>query len=353
MKTENRGQETLVVNKAVSLRDIARELDISHATVSMALRGHARISGVTKERVKRKAEEMGYCPDPALSALSHYRTASKKNPRTSVLAWIDPPGEAEAQTDLVEFQLYRKGAAQSAKRLGFDLEVFSIEKTDLKNMHSMFERRGIQGIAVAPIICSDVSTDWNQFPWQEFSAIRFGRNEAGPPIRYVASDQVGNTIMAFREMRAKGFRRIGYIGRSLGRLMYIAGYMGCQMELPAEQQVPPLLLDYGDFSPTSERLGQWMAEHRPDAVLTNDGAIPSMLNALGYSVPGDVALATMSVHDTPIDAGIDQNPEEIGAQAIRSLVSQVNEHHFGIPAVRSSILVDGRWVDGSMLPGRG
>lgn len=352
MKTDSRDQESLETNRSVSLRDIALELDISHATVSMALRGNPRISAKTTERVKQKAEEMGYVADPTLSALSNYRIRSKTNPRTSVLAWIEPPGETEAYEQSIEFQLYRKGAQDTARRLGFELEVFGFENHSLESLENQFRQRNIQGIAVAPITSLHARVQWSRFPWQEFSAIRFGRNEMGPPTHYVASAQVGNTVRAFRKIYAKGYRRIGYIGRPMGRMMYIAGYLGCQMELPEEQKVSPMLLDYKVDTPTLESMERWMAEQRPDAVLTNDGAIPARLDELGFSVPGDVALATMSIHDTPIDAGIDQNPEEIGAQAISSLVAQVNEHHFGIPAVRSSILVDGSWVDGAMLPDR-
>ncbi len=340
------------IKRNVSLRDIASELGISHATVSLALRDHERISGVTKERVKRKAEEMGYVPDPTLSALSHYRKTSKKKPRTAALAWINPPEETEVQADLVEFQLYRKGALNSARQLGFELEEFTCEKQDLQSLLAALRHRQIQGLVVAPITRHVALVNWNEFPWQEFSAIRFGANEIGPPIQYVASAQVNNTIKAFRALQAKGYRRIGYVGQRLGRHMYIAGYLGCQMELPDSEKVPPLLLDYDVLAPTIQGVERWMREHRSDAILTNIPALPAMLAELGYSVPGDVSLATMSIHDTPIDAGIDQNPEEIGGTAVRSLVGQVNEQHFGIPAVCSSILIEGRWVDGSMLPRR-
>ncbi|WP_372795045.1 LacI family DNA-binding transcriptional regulator [Pontiella sp.] len=352
MKNDDHHQKKTDGCGTVTLRDIARELDISHATVSMALRDNPRISGDTKERVKQKAEEMGYAPDPALAALSHYRQASRDNPRSAVLAWIHPAHEDQGYAELIEFQLYRKGAEESARQLGFSLEEFSLEKQDLKSMHAEFLERNIQGIAVAPITSRTAPVDWSEFPWDDFSAIRFGRNKIGPPIRYVASAQVGNTILACRHMAEKGYRRIGYIGLRLGRMMYVAGYMGFQAELESRDKVAPLLVEYEEIAPPIEKLDAWMKTQRPEAILTHCPDMPEMLAGLGYSVPGDVALATTSIHDTPIDAGIDQNPEEIGAAAIRSLVAQVNEHHFGIPAVGSSILIEGDWVEGSMLPDR-
>ena len=77
-------------NRQITLRDIAKELGVSHVTVSLALRNHPRISEATRERVQKKAEQMGYHPDPMLSALSHYRLTSKEKPVQAILAWPNP-----------------------------------------------------------------------------------------------------------------------------------------------------------------------------------------------------------------------------------------------------------------------
>jgi LacI family transcriptional regulator len=49
--------------------DIAKALGISAATVSRALNNHPRISELTKERVRKKAEEMNYRPNKMASSL--------------------------------------------------------------------------------------------------------------------------------------------------------------------------------------------------------------------------------------------------------------------------------------------
>ncbi len=61
---------------AVTLRDIARSLGLSHATVSFVLndRRDVAIPEVTRERVRRAAEEMGYRPNRAARALVKGRT---------------------------------------------------------------------------------------------------------------------------------------------------------------------------------------------------------------------------------------------------------------------------------------
>ena len=44
----------------VTIKDIAREVNLSYSSVSLALNDDPRIKKDTKKRVKLKAEEMGY-----------------------------------------------------------------------------------------------------------------------------------------------------------------------------------------------------------------------------------------------------------------------------------------------------
>ncbi len=48
--------------KSVTLRDIAREAEVSVAAVSLALRGHPSVSHDTRRRIKRISERMHYAP---------------------------------------------------------------------------------------------------------------------------------------------------------------------------------------------------------------------------------------------------------------------------------------------------
>ncbi|MFC6714948.1 LacI family DNA-binding transcriptional regulator [Branchiibius cervicis] len=60
---------------AVRIKDIASQLGVSDATVSLALSGNPRISAATRERVLAAAKQLGYRPNTAARAL---RTESTK-----------------------------------------------------------------------------------------------------------------------------------------------------------------------------------------------------------------------------------------------------------------------------------
>ena len=59
---------------AVTLKDLARELNISTSTVSRALKDNPVISGSTKARVQKLAKELNYEPNALALSLRHSKT---------------------------------------------------------------------------------------------------------------------------------------------------------------------------------------------------------------------------------------------------------------------------------------
>src|SRR4029078_3172437 len=56
------------------IKDVARELGVSTATVSRALRGLARVSPETRDRVLKVANRMGYVASPHAASLASGQT---------------------------------------------------------------------------------------------------------------------------------------------------------------------------------------------------------------------------------------------------------------------------------------
>ena len=73
----------------VTLRDIARRVNLSHATVSFVLNGRMDVSipAATRERVAAAAREMGYRPNRAAQALVRGRA-------NSVALWAPASGSS-------------------------------------------------------------------------------------------------------------------------------------------------------------------------------------------------------------------------------------------------------------------
>lgn len=137
-----------------------------------------------------------------------------------------------------------------------------------------------------------------------------------------------------------------------------AGALLYQSELPPNRQIPSLIFEERKvpweqcYPQCVAALAHWMKANKPDAIFTDVGELRGMLANAGYSVPNDVSLANYSVFDGDADAGIDQNATEIGRVGTLIMVSLINTHDRGIPAIPREILVPGKWVDGSTLPPR-
>ena len=61
--------------RRITLRDIARELDMNESTVSYALAGKGSIGEKTRQLVRETAERMGYVPNQAARQISMGKSA--------------------------------------------------------------------------------------------------------------------------------------------------------------------------------------------------------------------------------------------------------------------------------------
>jgi LacI family transcriptional regulator len=176
-----------------------------------------------------------------------------------------------------------------------------------------------------------------------------GRSVAHPEMHVVTSDQAANTILAYNRIRAKGYERIGFAGRSVQYWMFTAGFMQAQLSHPKSLRVPLLPLVPG-ASKNQQDLEEWIKRYKPQVIITEEGNMPDMLASAGYKVPEDLALAGLSLMDGNISAGIDQHSFEVGRVAMLMVLSLINDFAQGIPAIFRQILVEGSWIDGPSCP---
>jgi len=122
MKPSTQPSDATPPKRRVTLRDVAKQAGVSHATVSMCFRNSPSIPEKRRKQVLRVAERMGYRPDPVLSALAEYRNRNRPQPIQSALAWINHWDQPEKLRKYNEFNLYWLGASSAAERFGYHLE---------------------------------------------------------------------------------------------------------------------------------------------------------------------------------------------------------------------------------------
>ncbi|HEU5396263.1 MAG TPA: LacI family DNA-binding transcriptional regulator [Verrucomicrobiae bacterium] len=338
--------------RRVTVRDIARRLQVSAATVSRALRDDRRISARMREQVRKVAEALGYRPDPMLAALSHYRRAGTTAPISAELAWLNCWPDPRRLRSFREFDLYWQGASAEAMRCGFRLEEFILDQgMNAARLEKILLARNVQGILIPPH--GGVPLLWKNFNWNNFCVVRFGYTVAIPQAHLVTSSQLTDGLIAYENIWRLGYRRIGLITIPKMLTRFGAGYLFGQWRQLSRVVVPPLVLpEWREEKQDRKALNDWLRKYRPDAVLTDIGPIRRLLEKTDHQVPQDIGLAHFSILDGDADAGIDQRSAEIGRAAVQLLISLINHNERGIPAVCRELLIEGRWVDGDSLPPR-
>lgn len=337
----------------VSMRDVAKAVGVSVSAVSLAIKNSPRVSEVMRRKIQEKIREMGYQPDPMLTALNHYRRSKSRCPIGAELAWINCWPVPEKLRSYHEFDLYWQGAFDEAQRNGFRLEEFCLKdcKT-LARLEKILRARNIRGILIPPLGSLDIH--WGEIHWGNFCIVRFGHSVANLRAHLVTSDQLTDGMMAFENIWNQGYRRIAYVttrDTAIKGTRFSAGFLLGQLRVQVKPLLSPFLLsDQKDPGEDQKRLMSWLRKIRPDAILTDVTYLHSLLTKCDYHVPEDIGLAVTSVLDGEASAGIDQNSREIGRAAIQMLISLINHNECGIPEVCRELLIEGRWVNGDTLP---
>jgi LacI family transcriptional regulator len=355
-RTEEDDSPESPVERRVTIRDIAARTGVSHVTVSYALRGMARVSTALRERICDEARKMGYRPDPMLRALSTYRRAQHRDTRIqSALAWLSCWDLPEAMHTRKEFHAYWLGVKTVAENNGYRLESLAPnERLSVGRIQQIMRARNIRGVLIPPPQ-STFSQDLSCFDWSKFAVVKFGHAFDKLPVNLVTSAHTYNAALAVRKMTERGYRRVGFVSSeyAIRRTLFLSGVLLAQTDLAERDRVPFLSLSEADVKGgDSERLRAWIEKEKPDAILSNLSELPAMVRQAGYDIPGDIGFAALSVHDGNADAGIDQKPFEIGKAACELVVSLILYGGWGYPEAPREVLIEGAWVDGSMLPAR-
>ncbi len=352
------------MNDRITMAQVAARAGVHATTVSLALRNHPSIPVATRDRIRGIAAEMGYRPDPALSALATYRHA--KLPRRDIPAlaylthwdtewgWKQPHAHAS----------FFAGAQGRAEALGFRLEHFWLGEPGMshRRLSDILAARGITGILVSSHLPEHDRA--LQLDWPRFSAVKIDCLPREPDLHHVTNDQRAIAQLAVRRCLAAGYRRIGmvipYWWDDFVDLAWSAGFLAEQHRLPEEERIP--ILFYADEDPSSavatgreslvpsQAFSEWFGRHRPEVILSKAEFVRPRLEQLGVAVPHDVAYVELYLVPDGATAGVRNNCERVGEMAVAALVGLMQQNSFGIPEIPTAMLVEGTWFDGKTLP---
>lgn len=339
--------------RRITQKDIAQAANVHPATVSLALRNHHSIPIETCRRIQKIAKELGYEPDPMLTALAKYRSKGiHEKAYKGVLAWfVNRSIPGYDWRDSPHYCRWFDGAKSQAQSHGYQLEVieYSASQVRASRMANILRARNIQGILLCPqpepFVCMD-------FFWDSFSVVAFGSTLVAPRFHTVAIAHYQAVREVFDTLWQRGYRRIGCaIPKTVDSRcdnVYLSAYLG-KNYLHGNLDLPLLYQDF-DEQINPHDLAQWCKSHRLDAVISNHYLVDKVLAAGGLPTPEKIAAACPSLSNKDSElSGIYENSFHIGEVAVDFLVDMVYRAERGIPRYPQRLNVEGIWHEGKTI----
>ena len=185
--------------KHITIKDIAKELSVSVATVSRALSGDKNIRRETKEKILEMAERLGYMPNPVALNLKSMRT----NTIGVIVPEMDTPFYARI-IDGMQNVLYKKGLKVIIAQSGED---FEREKENLRLM----ERFMVDGIIIGICHKDKNKSEFQRLITKDIPLVFYDRIPIGIDVSKVIADDYIKTSFLMEHLIRKGTREIAHI----------------------------------------------------------------------------------------------------------------------------------------------
>jgi LacI family transcriptional regulator len=282
----------------ITIKDIAKALNLSYSTVSRALKGSYKISEATREMVKQYASEHHYRPNLMAQSLKN-----KKSRCIGVVLCSIPNSFFAEVISGIESIAYSQDYLLIITQ---NLESYEREVKNLDNL----TWRSVDGLLVSLSTETEDISHFKKLHDQGLPIVFFDRVTDGIQTHQVITDNIGGAYNATRHLIEQGYKRIATITSSPHVSITRERLEGYKKALTEYNQ--PVHDHYIKYCPH----GGMMIEEietaleallqqpePPDAVLTASDRITigtySLIGKKGLKIPDDIAVAGFSNFGTP------------------------------------------------------
>ncbi|MEX0317407.1 MAG: LacI family DNA-binding transcriptional regulator [Ruegeria sp.] len=183
---------------AVTLKDVAQRAGVSRSAVSRAFTDGASVSEKMRKKVEKAAAELGYSPNALASSLT--------TGRTKLIGLVS--NNFHNPVFLEVFDLFTRGLQEKGLR---PLLVNLTDETDPENSVRMLRQYSVDGVVVASSTLSPGFAE--AFREAGVPVVHsFGRQTSTPGVHVVGIDNIECGRMAARELVARGYRSVAFLG---------------------------------------------------------------------------------------------------------------------------------------------
>ena len=312
------------------IREIAKQANVSPATVSRAFNGHPDVLAATRQRVLAVAARLNYAPSSFARNLRQLRPHAQ--PRTHVIGLLFFDFEKFRSNPFIWEVIVKTEAALADRGYGARLQPCS---------HQGHVPRCIEERAVDGVICSGAGKIVREIA-RAVPVVTIDYAERGSGVYGLVPDYRSGVAAAVGRLLDAGHERLamltGEVGREEGLLFpreVIAGaqeaFASRKRKLPPMRDLVPCLADNPALGYAAGKRLFADSRNRPDAVVASDAAVLGLyraLNELGLRVPDDVSVVGIdgleqSAFLSPPLTTLDTHIAEVTEQSVRVVLEMI------------------------------
>jgi LacI family transcriptional regulator len=312
--------------KEITIYDIARELDISAATVSRGLKDHPAVNKATRKKIQDLAKQLGY--------RSNMFASSLRKKSTHTIGVIVPRLSSYFMSNVIA------GMEHLASTEGYNLIISqSLEtlKKEMANADTMFNSR-VDGLLVSLSFETQNIDHFEPFIRKGIPVIFFDRIKEHNKCMGIIIDNYKAAYEATKHLLDNGYRRIMHIGGSTVSPVYAERLRGYKQALTDHkiQPDPKLILTKNMSEEAGVESARYILKlkHLPDAVFSaNDACAVYCMRTLkkeGIRIPEDMGF--VGFNNDPMSKVVEPNLTTInypgyamGEAAVTQLINHLNK----------------------------
>lgn len=326
-------------NTPVTIKDIARSLNISISTVSRALRGLPEIHPATRDAVVKLAEELDYQPNQLAKNLA--------KSRTKTIGVIVP------NLSYHFFSAMLNSIEEAALQAGYSVLVCQTNESYLREITNIQNllRSQVEGFIISLSRDTDNYEHVERLARKNIPLVLFDRYAESIDVSKVIVDNEAAAFKATEHLIENGCQRIGFLAGPARLLLSNQRIKGYQAALAKHNLQPDdhyvLHCDYTQENTVMQTLALMSLPQPPDGVVTISDrvAYPAIyaMKQKGLRIPEDVAVVSfnnepVSAFFSPALSSISQPIQEMGTETVRLLLKQIDAND--TTAVKETRIMD-------------
>lgn len=331
--------------------DVAKTAGVSATTVSLALRGHSRITEATRNKVLSVCRKMGYRPDPIASALAAQGGRGGERGYLGTIALLESEAHVQRTKGIPQQKIWDDQLKQACLNMGYRMDRFVVSSSEKEQraLNRILLARGISGLIIYGF--NQKISQW-ALDWSRFSAVAYAGSVHEHFIHNVMSTSYQDVYDAVIRLHDRGYHRPGYFMLSSRFDYWEAGFAKAFEAWGGPLKSAKLILDEGlDDSEGRDAFFHWIQYYKPDVLVANYGErLPEVLAERGFRVPEDIGYLCLDLWDSSRHlSGLFQARDAADQVTVDLLHGMLVRGELGFPKKSFCIQIPSEWNEGRTL----